>query len=142
LTLRRSQDKPHAWLLEQDIWVPHDPQHKRLADLARLLQGRKVALIGDSMLQQTMDSMECEAQRRKLNTDCEGEFLQAMRECGAKAPLALAAPGQTQPAQFFYRGDRIYRPDEVRAVQQPIPRVRWVGVRAKVSPGVRATRAG
>jgi hypothetical protein len=98
--------------------VPHDPQHKKLADLARLLQGRKVALVGDSMLQQTVDSMECEAQRRKLKTDCDGSFLEAMRECGAKAPLALAAPGQTQPAQFFYRGDRVYKSDEVCAVQR------------------------
>lgn len=108
--------------------MPHDPQHKRLADLARLLQGRKVALVGDSMLQQTMESMECEAQRRKLKTDCDGSFLEAMRECGAKAPLALAAPGQTRPAQFFYRGDRVYKPDEVCAVQQCTPPVRRVRV--------------
>jgi hypothetical protein len=70
--------------------------------------------VGDSMLQQTMDSMECEAQRRRLRAQTSSTFVEAMRECGAKAPLALAAPGQAQPAQFFYRGDRIYKPDEVR----------------------------
>jgi len=102
----------------RDVWLPpRPPTMKTLLDLAVLLKGRRVAVLGDSMMQQTMDAMECEARLTGVYASPTSEFTKSMHSSGAKAPLGIQPkdhdPREPPLLQLHLRGDRKYNRDEV-----------------------------
>lgn len=100
-----------AWFWT-DPYVPPDAPTALAAELGELLSGKTTAVLGDSLMQQWMGALECEAKRTFALAEGGGgdDFHKLIRAPPSgnslTAPVYLAGPPGGAAARLAYRSDR------------------------------------
>mmetsp|Transcript_18406 Transcript_18406/g.62651 ORF Transcript_18406/g.62651 Transcript_18406/m.62651 type:complete len:404 (+) Transcript_18406:2-1213(+) len=99
---RGSEGGPH-WLWH-DKYVPAGAPAASAAELAAVLAGKRVAVVGDSLVSQLFQALECEAEREGV-----AEGMVDLGWAAEHMPTAIKVQRVSSsrgPATFGYRGDR------------------------------------
>ncbi|KAK3243201.1 hypothetical protein CYMTET_47157 [Cymbomonas tetramitiformis] len=117
-TCRADFESQEPWAF-RDPYVEGGESRRGLEEWASLLPGKIVAVIGDSVMQQWMDAIDCESNRNGLKGHVPPWMQKILQGSGSTKPVTLKNPNTNDRSldlHLFYRGDRLFKPEEMASI--------------------------